>query len=170
MLTAAQKRYTRLPVDLSVEQRRIARLAQGADFLQAEREALSAADGASLPWPGATDLVAGALAVLGTSPAHEIVRHTQRLLWDLAEAAPRSPLVPLVGEAHRLATAFVAESVSPLSPGTRVEGGETPEDYDTGTVVTATAPGGHITVGWDSGVTTTQAEGLLRPEGTRVIN
>lgn len=51
--------------------------------------------------------------------------------------------------------------------GERVEGGETPEDYDTGVVV---GIGSLVTVAWDSGVTTTQEASVLRPEGSRPIS
>lgn len=54
---------------------------------------------------------------------------------------------------------------------TRVEGGETAEDYDTGRIVEVSAQGdeARVTVSWDSGVTTTQPASLLRREGTRPV-
>lgn len=47
-----------------------------------------------------------------------------------------------------------------LLDGERVEGGDTAEDYDTGTVVEV--DGVMVTVAWDSGVRTTQRASLLR--------
>jgi len=49
----------------------------------------------------------------------------------------------------------------------RVEGGEIPADYDTGTVVEV--DGDEVTVAWDSGVTTTQGSAVLRVEGVRPV-
>ena len=54
-----------------------------------------------------------------------------------------------------------------VTVGERVEGGETPDDYDTGVVV---GVDGLVTVAWDSGVTTTQTASVLRPEGSRPIS
>jgi hypothetical protein len=47
--------------------------------------------------------------------------------------------------------------------GDRVEGGVTPQDYDTGMV--ADVSGNVVTINWDSNVVTTQAADMLRPEG-----
>jgi hypothetical protein len=49
-----------------------------------------------------------------------------------------------------------------MNIGDRVEGGNTPEDFDTGTVLGVT--GGVVLVAWDSGVRTSQPAELLRPE------
>jgi hypothetical protein len=45
----------------------------------------------------------------------------------------------------------------------RVEGGETPEDHERGTVLAI--DGDQITVGWDSHIQTTQDAALLRRIG-----
>lgn len=47
--------------------------------------------------------------------------------------------------------------------GDRVQGGDIPEDRDTGRV-SEVHPDGQVTVAWDSGVSTTQPGSLLRPE------
>ena len=63
---------------------------------------------------------------------------------------------------------WIASDIAhPLQIGDRVEGGDVPDDYDTGRIVGASAAG--VEVAWDSGVTTTQPADLLRPEGTRII-
>ncbi len=53
--------------------------------------------------------------------------------------------------------------ISPFSVGTRVEGGDNLEDYDTGRVISVA--GDEITVAWDSGIRTTQPSSVLRAEG-----
>jgi hypothetical protein len=50
--------------------------------------------------------------------------------------------------------------------GDRVEGGDTAEDYDTGSVIAVSV--GKVTVAWDSHVTTTDEGSHLRPEGKGV--
>lgn len=55
-------------------------------------------------------------------------------------------------------------AMTKFNVGDRVEGGNTPEDYDTGTVLGVT--GGVVLVAWDSGVRTSQPAELLRPEGS----
>ncbi len=51
--------------------------------------------------------------------------------------------------------------------GDRVEGGDTPEDYDTGRVTAV--DGDQVTVAWDSQITTTQSASTLRTEGDLVL-
>ncbi len=50
---------------------------------------------------------------------------------------------------------------------TRIEGGNTHDDYDTGRVTEI--EGDEVTVAWDSGVSSTQHADVLRPEGTLVL-
>jgi hypothetical protein len=54
---------------------------------------------------------------------------------------------------------------STMTIGSRVEGGDIVDDYDTGTVVAIS--GDQLEVAWDSGVRTTQPAAILRSEGER---
>jgi hypothetical protein len=92
------------------------------------------------------------------------------LFREAIEAGSPLPFTEILARASSFAEvrydqAVEAASAPPANPwtvGTRVVGGETAEDYDTGMVMSV--DGAAVTVGWDSGCTTTQHHSVLRAD------
>ena len=91
---------------------------------------------------------------------------------DFLDACAAEDVDPVDGDkshldhiAERVLAAYDDDKwVRDLTVGSRVEGGDNAEDYDTGRVTHIA--GDEITVSWDSGTRTTQPSSILRPEGS----